>query len=207
MPYPSPILQAALRYAHRGWSVIPVHWPLPQGRCSCGERGCPSPGKHPMLPRWESYASNDPGVIAGWWAQAPEANVGIACGVSGLVAIDIDGQEGIDSIKKLQAERGKLPPTLRFRTGSSGLHLLYKDPSYRIPGRIGFLPKVDLRGQGGQLVAPPSIHASGRRYEVLPGPGEPAEIPPWLAVMIRQSHERRAADVFETPPLLSFRIR
>src|SRR5688572_24268916 len=180
MSYPSPVLRAALAYAARGWSVVPLHWPLPRGGCSCGEAGCPSPGKHPMLPRWERYATNDPGTIASWWAQAPLANVGIACGVSGLAVIDIDGEEGIDSVRRLQREHGKLPLTVRFRTGSGGLHLVYRDPSYSIPGRIGLLPKVDIRGEGGQIVAPPSLHQSGRRYEALPGAPEPAEIPRWL---------------------------
>src|SRR5262245_49643841 len=82
-PMPRDCFHAALDYAARGWSVLPIHWPLARGGCSCGEPGCPSPGKHPMLPRWENYATNDSGTLAGWWAQAPEANVGIACGVSG----------------------------------------------------------------------------------------------------------------------------
>jgi hypothetical protein len=190
MPYPSPSLTAALRYAARGWSVLPVHWPLARGGCSCGDRGCPSPGKHPLLPKWERYATNDPGTLASWWAQAPEANVGIACGASGLAVVDIDGRAGIQSLRKLQVEHGKLPLTLRFRTGSGGLHLVYRDESYAIPGRIGLLPGIDIRGQGGQIVAPPSLHQSGRRYEALAGPTEPAELPRWLATMIRKSPER-----------------
>jgi hypothetical protein len=189
-------LAAAKRLSQAGSggpSGSAIRRPLPGGRCSCGEEGCPSPGKHPMHPRWESYASNDPGVIAGWWAQVPAANADIACGVSGLVAIDIDGGAGIDSIKKLQAERGKLPLTLRFRTGSLGLHLVYRDVDSGVPCRGHLWPGVDIRGQGGQIVAPPSLHASGRRYEQLPGPAEPAELPRWLATRIRKSPERPAA--------------
>ena len=107
--------------------------------------------------------------------------------------IDIDGAAGIDSIRKLQAERGKLPLTLRFRTGSGGLHLVYRDADYGVPCRGHLWPGVDIRGQGGQIVAPPSLHASGRRDEVLPGPNEPAFLPRWLATRIRKSPERSAA--------------
>lgn len=180
-------LRAALSYAARGWAVIPLHWPLARGGCSCGEPACPSPGKHPMLPRWEWHATNDSATLRSWWAQAPEANVGIACGVSGLVVLDIDGVEGLASLHKLQRDYEDLPKTLRFRTGSGGLHLVFADHTYSVPTRGHLLPKLDVRADGGQIVAPPSLHRSGRRYEVLPGPSEPALLPSWLARLIRKS--------------------
>jgi hypothetical protein len=182
-----PLLYAALSYAARGWMVIPLHWPLGGGRCSCADAACASPGKHPIFGRWEWHASNEPHTLRSWWAQAPRANVGVATGASGLVVLDVDGPEGIASLKALAAENRPLPRTLKFRTGSGGLHLIFKDPSFSVPSRRSLRPKLDVRGDGGLICAPPSLHASGRRYEEIGGALEPAEIPRWLSILIRRS--------------------
>jgi hypothetical protein len=180
----NPLLSAALAYASRGWQVIPLHWPT-RGGCSCQEPKCPSPGKHPLFGKWEERATHYPNTLCDWWTRLPNANVEIAVGASGLAVLDIDGPEGIAALKELQYQHGALPPTIRFQSGGGGLHLLFHNNGYQVPCRGHIKPKLDVRGEGGMIVAPPSLHRSGRRYAVLPGPDEPAELPRWLSRLIR----------------------
>ena len=88
------MLDAALRYAEQGWAVFPVWAPNGDGECTCERAGaCEHPGKHPMgrlAPRGFLDATTDPAIITRWWTQAPEANIGVWAGGSGLVIIDID---------------------------------------------------------------------------------------------------------------------
>jgi hypothetical protein len=190
----SPMLAAALAYAARGWQVIPLHWPVVGGGCSCRAAGCPSPGKHPMIARWEWHASTDRETLRSWWGQLPQANVGIAVGTSGLVVIDLDGPEGLRSLEQLQTEHGRLPSTLQVRTGGGGMHLYYRDGGYKTPCRARLRPKLDIRGDGGMIVAPPSLHKSSRRYQVLSSPRELPELPYWMRRLIKTSPRYSDAD-------------
>ena len=88
-------LEAALWYASQGLMVLPLHQIDTDGFCSCGAKGCSSPGKHPRLPNGLHGASQDPAQIRDWWRRWPKANVGIVTGrASGLVVIDVDGEAG-----------------------------------------------------------------------------------------------------------------
>ncbi len=166
------LLEAALRYAARGWCVIPLHSPLPQG-CSCGKGSCRSEGKHPRTPGGSKDASCDPIIIRSWWHKWPDANVGIVTGEqSSLWVLDVDGEDGCDSLTTLQA-LGIVPATLRAETGRKGpdgirvgFHLYFNWPKgARIRNSTGLIGKgLDVRGNGGYVVAPPSLHASGLRY-------------------------------------------
>jgi putative DNA primase/helicase len=145
----------ALEYARRGWHVFPLH-SVRDGRCSCG-RDC---GKNAGKP-----ATTDSKQIAAWWAKWPDANIGIATGkVSELIVIDIDGREGDEAWQRLLAQNGQ--PSLWTATVQTarGLHLYFELPAGSvIPCSTG--GGLDVRGDGGYVVAPPSIHASGRVYE------------------------------------------
>jgi hypothetical protein len=115
-------------------------------------------------------------TIAAWWRLWPDANVGVATGGQ-LVVLDVDGDTGLASI------RGRvLPPTPTVQTGN-GWHHYYRAP-WPLPCRVGVVAGVDIRGTGGYVVAPPSLHASGRRYSAVPGLGfsdvEIARLPAWL---------------------------
>ena len=84
-------LRAALWYASkRGWHVLPLHTPQPEGSCSCGDPDCDGIGKHPRIKKWNETATTDPAKIRAWWHKWPDANVGIACGLSRLVCVDLD---------------------------------------------------------------------------------------------------------------------
>lgn len=166
---------AALEYARRGWWVFPVHTPAPGGGCSCRNRDCTNPGKHPRTRNGLNDATVNLDRIASWWEMYPNANIGIACGPSGLVVIDVDPRHGGD--ESWRDVVGKLGDHLRdtciAQTGGGGEHYLYTCPpaetvtsfanSDKFTGPLG--AGVDVRAQGGYIVAPPSIHASGALYQ------------------------------------------
>jgi hypothetical protein len=191
-----PLLAAALRYAGRGWSVLPVY--SVQGpRCACGSEACGSPGKHPRTQHGLKDATADEATIRAWWRQCPETNVGIATGaVSGIVVLDVDPRhDGDCSLWELENRHAKIPHTVEALTGGGGRHILFGHPLngavVRNVAALGGLPGLDVRGDGGYIVAPPSIHRSGRSYEweVSSHPDEVplAPTPRWLLDMLPRS--------------------
>jgi len=163
------MLDWAQQYAKRGFSVFPLH-SIKKGQCTCrAKNDCGSPGKHPhwepkTLEKGVKDATTDEGIINRWFKKWPDANIGIATGrKSGIVVVDIDGALGEKSIKTLQRRCGKLPATLKARTGN-GAHLFYKSGGHEYKNKTGVYPGVDVRGEGGYIVAPPSVHIAGRRY-------------------------------------------
>lgn len=176
----------AIAYTRLGWRVLPlwsVTWPDPLEAplCTCPRgRACASPGKHPRLPHGVLEASSDAGQAATWWNTWPDANLGVATGpVSGLYVIDLDGPEAV----KAWSELG-LPAGWQSRTGN-GVHHLYTLPDV-LPNTAGKIaPGIDTRGEGGYIVAPPSVHyAALRRYEWISREGT---APPALPDSIRQA--------------------
>lgn len=163
---------AALAYAARGWRIIPLHTPRPAdgGTCSCGRADCPSIGKHPRTRSGLKDATAREAVLQVWWQKWPDANVGIATGArSGLVVLDVDARhDGMDALSTLLRRHGELPNTLTAATGGGGFHLVFQHPGEGIVIRnaagLDGLPGLDLRGDGGYIVAPPSLHKSGERY-------------------------------------------
>ena len=176
---------AALAYAARGWRVLPLHTPQPGGGCSCRDRACPSPGKHPRTMHGLRDATTDEETIRRWWRMWPDAGVAIATG-GGLAVLDVDPRNGGDvALAALEEQYGEIR-TLIARTGGGGLHLYLAAPS-DLRTRPGFRPGLDLKAAGGYVVAPPSLHASGRRYEWLPDyPEEPQPIPGWLLALVQE---------------------
>lgn len=153
---------AALDLAARGLPVFPLE----------------ARGKRPLTPTGCKAATLDPAMIAEWWDRWPTANIGIATG-SGLFVFDVDGPEGEAALVELEAKNGKLPETLQVRTGR-GRHVYFRGGP-RLKNSAGKLgPKLDTRGEGGYVVAPPSVHESGAVY-TFTNPGTPmADVPAWL---------------------------
>lgn len=182
------LLAAALRYAALAWPVLPLHTPTPDGGCSCRPPSCDAIGKHPRLRRGLHDASLDPDQLRSWWRRWPAANVGVVTGAaSGLVAVDVDGPAGAASIARLQLDHGPLPATRRQVT-ARGEHLLFAHPGWQLPNSSGLLGAgVDVRGDGGLLVAAPSLHATGHRYRWFADPDRQAvaAMPEWLASLLR----------------------
>ena len=169
--------EAALAYADRGWRVFPVFEMLEDGTCACGNPECPEErwGKHPRISEWQRNATTDHEQIREWWSRWPDANIGCLTGkASGIVVIDVDIPEGhpekpdgTTSIETFIEDVGELPATATVRTGSGGLHyyFLYPDAEVDLRNRTDALPGVDVRGNGGYVLVPPSNHKSGGHYE------------------------------------------
>jgi hypothetical protein len=175
------LLDAALSYGARGWPVLPLHtWA--DERCTCGQRECSSPAKHPRLQHGLHEASTDEDTIVAWWRRWPTANVGLRTGVA-FDVLDVDGQEGRASIIEACTEHGPLPDGPWSLTGGGGDHLLFRTTG--AGNRAGILPKVDWRGRNGYVVAPPSLHASGDTYAWEAGPETPlSAAPEWLVALV-----------------------
>lgn len=175
------IAQAAREYAGRGWLVLPVHG-IAKGSCTCGSVACPSAGKHPLHAGWPKNATTDQATIAGWFEANASANVGVKTGIeSGLVVVDVDPRNGGD--KSVQAL--KLPPTLTAATGGGGWHYFYR-LSESLPKKGSALPGVDLQAGGAFVVMAPSIHASGKRYELHGSLDEIVAAPEVVLGMLRK---------------------
>lgn len=160
----NPLLDAALAYAARGWPVLPVHTPTEHG-CSCRSSACQAVGKHPRTQHGLNDATVDSTVITEWWSTWPDANIGLVTGSrSGLVALDIDTRHGgDDTLAELERKHGPLPETVRNLTGG-GWHEMFAYPNVPVKSKANLAPGVDIRGDGGYIVAPPSRHASGQNY-------------------------------------------
>lgn len=142
----------ALAYAQRGWAVFPL---------TPGMK-IPIAGSNGL-----KDATTDPAIITAWWTRTPNANIGIATGKSsGVWVIDIDmkkGKDGAASLKAFAEQHADTPaPTQRVRTPSGGAHL-YIAYDVRVPvrNRADVLTGVDIRGDGGYVVAPPSKTEAG----------------------------------------------
>lgn len=194
------LLTVALDHAARGWHVFPLRpgdkrpaFPdHAEDTCDSRDPRCRAAGRHVG---WQERATTDPSRISRAWATRPYG-IGIACGPSGLVVVDLDppkypeGADGIDVFGAL-CERHNHPDawiTYTVRTGSGGLHLYYRHPdtgpalrnTQGDHGGIG--PCVDTRAHGGYVVAAGTTVA-GRAYEV-DGDLDPAPLPGWLAGLL-----------------------
>ncbi len=164
-------------YLSYGWALVP----------------CRMRGKVPIVKGWESGTIRD----ASHWRGSPLDNVGIVTGrPSGFFVLDEDPDNGGDvSLKELIRVHGDLPRTRTHRTGSGGRHFLFAMPAdFEPTNRRGSLPVgLDIRGTGGQIVAPPSVTDKGAYAVLDDAPIAPA--PGWLLDMIRPKvYERTAYD-------------
>lgn len=196
-------LEAALAYAQRGWLVLPIH-SVQDSRCSCGRATCTSVGKHPRTTHGLKDATRNETQIQDWWTQWPDANVGIVTGApSKLVVLDIDPRNGgEDSLAALERTHGALPQTVVSRTGGGGEHIFFQHPGKAIKSRP-IAAGVDVKADGGYVVAPPSNHQSGELYlwktsrqpEDLPL----AVLPAWLGAQLTHRTEPLSTPSAGTP--------
>jgi Bifunctional DNA primase/polymerase, N-terminal/DnaB-like helicase C terminal domain len=138
------MIQWALRYQKLGLSIIPLK----------------PKGKEPLV-SWQYYQKIKASEIEirNWWTKWPNANIGIVTGaISQVVVVDLDGEEGIKSANLLN-----LKSTVISLTGN-GKHLWYRYPNTSVQNAVKVYRGIDIRGDRGFIVAPPSIHESGKRY-------------------------------------------
>ena len=153
----------ALAYAKRGLAVFPL---IPKD-------------KKPLTANGFKDATTDPTKIKEWWSIHPDANVGIATGQisGGLVVVDMDvdkekGKDGYHTFMKWCDDNFlMLPDSWLSITGRGGYHLCFRS-AFPVSSRIGWLEDVDVRADGGYIVAPPSIHPNGTKYEWEQSPAE-----------------------------------
>jgi hypothetical protein len=164
-----PLARAALAYARRGMPVFP----------------CEPLGKRPLTRDGFWDASADIGVVERWWSRWPRANVGVPTGErSGLLVLDVDPRDGgLKSLEELEEAFDTLPPTTRARTGSGGEHVFFRYPDGGVRNSASWVgPGLDVRGEGGYVVVPPSRTGGPYRWtERTPL----AEAPAWLLGRMR----------------------
>lgn len=168
----SGLVNAAIGFADRRVPVFPLH---PRTKKPATEHGLKD-------------ATANVNQVSQWWRQMPDANIGLVTGPrSRCWVLDIDNnKDGEASLRRLEAKHGDLPASVETITGSGGRHLLFAWP------RIGPGPRnsassealgkgIDVRGDGGYIVAPPSIHPNGRHYEwSVDSASKIVPAPPWL---------------------------
>lgn len=187
------IADIAIEYGKRGWAVLPLH-SISNGKCTCGKPNCGSPGKHPRTKHGVKDATTDEDQIQAWWLEWPDANIGIATGSeSGFFVLDVDGEEGEKSLHELEKTHDILPTTIFSITGGNGKHLFFNHPGFKISNKVAIAPGLDVRGDGGYIVAPPSTHISGRRYE-WEITEEMAEAPSWLLDLLSSNYTKFIED-------------
>jgi hypothetical protein len=176
------VLQTALAYANKGIRVVPIK----QGE------------KRPPMQGWQNAATSDPTTIRTWFeGQFKDCGLGIATGEFRdryLIVIDIDDREqfsGSDTLADLEELNGKLPETVEVITGSGGRHIYFlTDQPIRneASGRLG--QGIDIRGIGGQVLAPPTVHPNGKTYEWVEGRSiaehKPADMPLWMVLILTE---------------------
>ena len=168
------LASASFRYALRRIAIFPL---APGSKC-------PIKGSHGLRD-----ATDDPDVARARWQRTPQANIGAATGSrSGFWVLDVDLPDGPESLVALEAEHGPLPVTIEASTPRGGRHLYWRWPANgpeirNSAGRIG--KGLDVRGEGGSIVLPPSVLATGQCYRwVKTSAGTFADAPDWLVKLV-----------------------
>jgi len=181
------MLSDALRYLKLGYSIIPV--------LSARKGGAPF--------SWKEYQSRLPteDELRAWWKRWPDHGIAIICGkVSGICVIDLDRHGESDGVLAARTVHGWEPEGPVVATGGGGLHAYCRHPGFpvkNLTGEASILPGIELKGDGGFVYAPPSLHPSGRRYKWLVAPWD-EELPPlpeWILKACRRSEDVAADNV------------
>lgn len=201
-PRPAGLEQYAYYALSIGWDPIPLYGVDADKVCSCRNGAqCRTPGKHPVDGRWNDLPTASKADLYDHFVLCEQPrNIGLRTGEhSGFWALDIDPKAGGDqSLLALEAQHGQLPETRVHRTGSGGRHYLFALPDdFAITNGRGRLPRgIDVRGNGGLIVAPGSVTDVGTYYTDLGADIVPA--PDWLLDMLRPETLDRQIEVVES---------
>lgn len=190
------LLNTALYYAKEyGWAVFPVRQ-----------------NKKPYTPHGCKDAKKNPGAIRSWWTKHPNAGIGVATGsASNLIVIDLDIDDtkdlnGYEELRKWEKEHGELPETVTAITGRGGNHLYFHYEGSDIKNRAGILEGVDVRGEGGYVIAPPSPHPNGTEYawELPPDEYQVADLDEnvLLFLLYKEAKENADSETFQMPDVI-----
>lgn len=162
-----PLITAALAYAGLGWHVFPCHTPIfgdsVPVRCSCGKTDCHSIGKHPRTAHGLKEATTGTEQITAWWTRWPNANIAIATGPSGLAVLDVDGPKGEAALAHVEKKLGWLCDDTTGNITGRGVQFVFTGHIKSVARFFG-LDGLDTRGEGGYIIAPPSMHPLGMTY-------------------------------------------
>ncbi len=200
------VLQQALFYAlEMQWEVLPIHAPIQKdgiiSGCTChlGSR-CPRIGKHPITKHGCLDSSKKEAVIRAWWQEYPWANVAIATGgKSRLLVLDVD-EEGMETLFRKSIN---IPDTVTCLTGKGSHHYFYIESGTwsnreNLLGTPGEKTGLDIRGENGYVLAPPSLHYSGKRYEWVcdlgPGDIKLSPVPPFILNSYMESSSTKRSE-------------
>lgn len=167
------------QYLAAGFPVFPCHGVTDTLRCTCGKYPCgegnKTAGKHPYTLHGCKDASNDTVAVEKLFNYRKDLNVAIVTGKpSGVFVVDIDCEDSLADYA--------LPLTLTTTTGR-GRHLYFNMPDFEVKNSVDILPKVDIRGSGGYIIAQPSRHYSGVFY--TSNNAAIADAPDWLLTMLK----------------------
>lgn len=195
----------ALQCARAGLRVHPLYMVDDNLNCVCRlGADCPEKarGKHPRLPAWQTAASADLDQVSKWWSQWPDAGIGIATGRASKVwVLDCDGEDAIAWYRDRCREHG-LVRTAGVKTGR-GRHFWWMwpaDDTVNVRNAQGIVPGVDVRGEGGYVIGPPTRHRNGTRYELLTGAPydvQPREAPAWLIELVREKPKAKVPRIID----------
>jgi hypothetical protein len=187
----------ALRYAAAGMRVHPLYEVDPatqtcacQAGASCSEK---QRGKHPRLGGWQEKATTDADTVRAWWTRWPSAGVGLATGSASRVwVLDLDGPEAGAWYEGQLAKHGPAP-TLGVET-ARGFHMYWRWTDGAVVRnaqglQAAGIQSVDVRGDGGYVCAPPTVHRSGAVYTFRTDDGftrEMAQAPAWLLDIVKE---------------------
>jgi len=180
----STLLESAMDLADRGFAIFPCHTMVGKDACSCGKESCKSKAKHPRVTDWQGQATSEEDQIREWWTQWPDANIAIATGeISDLWVLDLDQKDyGPENFERFRSGRALAPAVVK--TGGGGAHLYFSwDDQIPVRNRAGILKGVDVRGNGGYVIAAGSTHASGANYDWAKDEDLTAA-PSWLMEMV-----------------------
>ena len=155
----------------------------------------PCQGKLPRTPRGFLNASREIGQVTAWWERWPDANIGLVTGsAAGLVVLDVDGEAGREAL------RGRAIPVTQVVETARGWHYYFAYPDRAVRSRVGVLEHVDIRADGGYVIAAGSFHESGARYRYTSGLG-PSDVPlaacpDWLLQVAGGSRAPRSAEMW-----------
>jgi hypothetical protein len=180
-------LDTALRYASSGWQVFPLK----------------AKAKEPATRRGFYDATTNPATLRRWFLRFPY-NLGIRTGTaSNIFVLDVDGDTGFASLHELESAHGRLPPTLMSIT-ARGRHywFILDTPLNSRKSKIG--ADLDVKADGGYVLAPYSIHPSGQKYRWHNESIPPTHAPQWLIALARKKStisERAVAAIKPPPPI------
>ena len=217
------LYSGAVEWWQHGFRVIPLHHVRDDGSCSCGNSECESQGKHPVELSWQHPRENADADTR-WWRLVgssadtadwePHANVGVLTGAaSGVFVVDIDPGNGGDVTWERLAEEHAdepIPSTLIVRTGSGGRHYYFRWPGHTVINSKpwGKDSGIDIRGDGGQVAAPPSVSAKGAYsfVEKIRDHAQVAVAPGWILDRIKADFNQQLGRPTGNPAAIPDRV-